>query len=195
MYPVLQALDEEYLGVDAQFGGVDQRKIFMFAAEYLPKIGYKKRVHLMNSLVPGLSVVSLGEKKDDEIFMKMSSSNEKSKINILDGKNKIRKKINSAYCLEGDADDNTLMILLDKVIFPILNRLGKSFVIQKPDKFGGKKIIYNTYEEVVGDFKSCKLHPGDFKLGISNMLIYFLEPIRTKFADPELKSLVRKAYK
>jgi len=28
---VLQALDEEYLKVDAQFGGVDQRKIFTFA--------------------------------------------------------------------------------------------------------------------------------------------------------------------
>lgn len=27
----IQALDEEYLKVDAQFGGVDQRKIFMFA--------------------------------------------------------------------------------------------------------------------------------------------------------------------
>ncbi len=29
LYPLLQALDEEYLKVDAQFGGVDQRKIFM----------------------------------------------------------------------------------------------------------------------------------------------------------------------
>ena len=29
MYPILQALDEEYLGVDIQFGGIDQRKIFM----------------------------------------------------------------------------------------------------------------------------------------------------------------------
>ena len=27
----VQALDEEYLGVDAQFGGIDQRKIFTFA--------------------------------------------------------------------------------------------------------------------------------------------------------------------
>lgn len=27
----LQALDEEYLKVDAQFGGIDQRKIFTFA--------------------------------------------------------------------------------------------------------------------------------------------------------------------
>ena len=28
---LIQALDEEYLKVDAQFGGVDQRKIFTFA--------------------------------------------------------------------------------------------------------------------------------------------------------------------
>jgi len=32
----LQALDEEYLKVDAQFGGVDQRKIFTFAEKVLP---------------------------------------------------------------------------------------------------------------------------------------------------------------
>ena len=31
IYPLLQALDEEFLGVDAQFGGVDQRKIFTYA--------------------------------------------------------------------------------------------------------------------------------------------------------------------
>ena len=31
LYPGLQALDEEYLKVDCQFGGVDQRKIFTFA--------------------------------------------------------------------------------------------------------------------------------------------------------------------
>jgi tyrosyl-tRNA synthetase len=31
LYPCLQALDEKYLEVDAQFGGVDQRKIFTLA--------------------------------------------------------------------------------------------------------------------------------------------------------------------
>jgi tyrosyl-tRNA synthetase len=46
LYPILQALDEQWLGVDAQFGGVDQRKIFMFAREHLPAIGYKKRFSL-----------------------------------------------------------------------------------------------------------------------------------------------------
>lgn len=50
LYPNLQALDEEYLKVDAQFGGVDQRKIFTFAEKYLPQLGYSKRAHLMNPM-------------------------------------------------------------------------------------------------------------------------------------------------
>ncbi len=54
IYPLMQALDEEHLGVDAQFGGVDQRKIFVLAEENLPSLGYKKRAHLMNPMVPGL---------------------------------------------------------------------------------------------------------------------------------------------
>lgn len=46
----LQALDEEYLKVDAQFGGVDQRKIFTLAEKYLPHLGYTKRIHFMNPM-------------------------------------------------------------------------------------------------------------------------------------------------
>lgn len=51
IYPLMQALDEQYLDVDAQFGGVDQRKIFTMAAEQLPRINYKERAHLMNAMV------------------------------------------------------------------------------------------------------------------------------------------------
>ena len=46
LYPGLQALDEEYLKVDAQFGGIDQRKIFMFAEEV--KRFYFHVIMLMN---------------------------------------------------------------------------------------------------------------------------------------------------
>ncbi len=190
LYPGLQALDEEYLNVDAQFGGVDQRKIFMFASDYLPKIGYKKRIHLMNPLVPGLSTVS----KTVDFSNKMSSTDQKSKINITDTANQIKKKINSAYCLEGDAHDNTLMVLLQKVIFPILHRLNIPLIIQKPEKFGGDKIIYENFENVLIDFENKILHPGDLKLGVFSMLINFLDPIRTKFETPELRLLLQKAY-
>lgn len=54
LYPVLQILDEQFLDVDVQFGGLDQRKLFIAAKEWLPKLGYKERAHLMNPLVPGL---------------------------------------------------------------------------------------------------------------------------------------------
>ena len=42
LYPVLQVLDEEHLKVDCQFGGMDQRKLFVAATEWLPKLGYRK---------------------------------------------------------------------------------------------------------------------------------------------------------
>jgi tyrosyl-tRNA synthetase len=42
MYPLLQVLDEQYLDCDVQFGGVDQRKLFTAATEWLPKLGYRK---------------------------------------------------------------------------------------------------------------------------------------------------------
>lgn len=42
LYPILQVLDEEYLKVDAELGGLDQRKLFVAATEWLPKLGYRK---------------------------------------------------------------------------------------------------------------------------------------------------------
>lgn len=59
LYPILQVLDEEYLKVDAELGGksksiytsvpfltkeigLDQRKLFTAATEWLPKLGYRK---------------------------------------------------------------------------------------------------------------------------------------------------------
>jgi len=79
LYPGLQALDEEYLDCDVQFGGVDQRKIFVFAEEYLPKLGYKKRSHLMNKMLGGLTGT------------KMSSSDPNSKIDLLDSAKQVEK--------------------------------------------------------------------------------------------------------
>ena len=88
MYPGLQALDEEYLDVDAQFGGVDQRKIFMLSDIFLPKLGYKKRIHLMNPMIP-----SFNSNNGD----KMSSSDINSKIDFLDSAKSIKKKNKQSF--------------------------------------------------------------------------------------------------
>ena len=58
IYPLMQALDEEYLKVDAQFAGLDQRKIMVYAREFLPKIGYEQRIEMMTPMIRGL----VGEK-------------------------------------------------------------------------------------------------------------------------------------
>lgn len=67
LYPGLQALDEEYLKVDAQFGGVDQRKIFTFSEKYLPQLGYEKRIHFMNPMGESSKFAYVNLHGNDEI--------------------------------------------------------------------------------------------------------------------------------
>lgn len=110
LYPGLQALDEEYLQVDAQFGGTDQRKIFTYAEKYLPQLGYRKRAHLMNHMVPGL------------MGTKMSSSEANSKIDLLDEPGDVEKKVKKAFCEEGKVEENGLLAFAKFVLFPLYTR-------------------------------------------------------------------------
>ena len=180
LYPILQALDEQYLGVDAQFGGVDQRKIFMFAREFLPKIGYEKRIHLMSPLIPGL-----GESG------KMSASEPNSKIDFDDSDKQIKKKINKAFSVDGQVEGNGLLAILKYVIFIKLNHEGREFVIDRPEQYGGK-ISFKTYEEVETAFASKKLASVDLKQGLAEEVIKIITPLRTKIE--ENKELYEKAY-
>ncbi|MCK5107328.1 MAG: tyrosine--tRNA ligase, partial [Nanoarchaeota archaeon] len=183
LYPILQALDEEYLKVDAQFGGVDQRKIFMFAREFLPKIGYAKRIHLMNPLVPGL-----GESG------KMSSSEPNSKIDFTDTDKQIKKKINKAFSVEGKVEGNGLLAILKYVVFPFLEnekRAGplqnkRDFVVDRPEQYGGK-IVFKSYLDVEKSFADKKLSSVDLKQGLGDEIIRIVTPLREKIeANPKL---------
>ncbi|KAI9340270.1 tRNA synthetases class I-domain-containing protein [Obelidium mucronatum] len=182
VYPLLQALDEEYLDVDMQFGGVDQRKIFTFARESLPLLGYKKRSHLMNVMLGGLS------------GSKMSSSDPDSKIDLLDDEKSIRKKLAKAFCEEGNVEDNPILSFLKVVIFPLMSLKGEdTFVIKRPEKFGGD-IRFVGFNAVFQAFQDKKLHPADLKSGAADALCALLAPIRKTFEDPELVELTKKAY-
>jgi len=168
LYPLLQALDEVYLNCDAQFGGTDQRKIFMFAAEFLPKIGHEKRTHLMNYLIPGL-----GESG------KMSSSEPNSKIDFDDTDEIIRKKINKAYCVEGQVENNGLLAVLRFILFRSLEEEKRPFIINRPEKYGGK-ISFKNYLEVEEAFEAKQLASPDLKMGVAEELIRFIAPLREK---------------
>jgi tyrosyl-tRNA synthetase len=177
IYPLMQALDEEYLQVDAQFGGMDQRKIMVYAREYLPKIGYQARIELMNPMIRGL------------VGMKMSSSIPSTKIDTLETEEDVVKKINKAECVEGDPE-NGIMALLKYLIFVIKGDRNEKFVITRPEKFGGNK-EYSSYIEVEKDYVEKKLHPMDLKGAVAKELNILLKHIRD---DKEIHKLHEDAY-
>ena len=182
IYPGMQALDEEFLGVDAQFGGIDQRKIFTFAEKHMPILGYKKRIHLMNAMVPGLS------------GSKMSSSDANSKIDLLDDQKTIEKKINKAFCEEGNIEQNGLLSFAKHVLFPTMHlRNEDTFTIKRKKEYGGD-ISFSDYVSLERAFAEKEIFPLDLKKGITDGLNSLLGPIRSVFSDPKLLELARKAY-
>ncbi|KAM7193800.1 tRNA synthetases class I (W and Y) domain containing protein [Rhypophila sp. PSN 637] len=93
--PGLQSLAEEWLQVDFQFGGADQRGIFTYAERFLPQLGYSRRAHLMNPMLPNL----FGDK--------MSSSHPPhTKIRLLDDEHTVKDKVAKAHERSVAAIDN-----------------------------------------------------------------------------------------
>ena len=177
IYPLMQVMDEQYLNVDAQFGGMDQRKIMVLAREVLPKIGYKARIELINPLIRGL----VGEK--------MSSSIEATKIDLLNDEEIVNKKINGAECVAGNPD-NGIMALLKYLIFVLKEDKKEKFVVKRDKKYGGD-LKYSKYSEVEKDFKEKKLHPQDLKSSVSEEINILLKNFRD---DKKLKDLHKEAY-
>ncbi|XP_019617344.1 PREDICTED: tyrosine--tRNA ligase, cytoplasmic-like [Branchiostoma belcheri] len=179
LYPGLQALDEEYLKVDAQFGGVDQRKIFTFAEKYLPSLGYTKRIHLMNPMVPGLT------------GSKMSSSEEDSKIDLLDAASAVKKKLKKAFCEPGNVTDNGVLSFVKFVLLP-LSENGEFTVERKPEN--GGSVTFKDYESLEKAFAEQSIHPGDLKPAVERELNRLMEPVRQVFQTPDMKALISRAY-
>jgi len=180
LYPILQSLDEQHLGVDVQFGGVDQRKIFMFAREFLPKIGYQKRCHLMNPIVPGLGKSG-----------KMSASEPNSKINFTDSDEMIKKKLRKAHCIDGVVEDNGVLAILRYVVFRFLEKEKQEFVIERPEKYGGT-IKFKTYDDVEKAFINKELASVDLKDAVSKELSKIIKPLRDSLNKN--KKMIDEAY-
>ena len=69
----------------------------------------------------------------------------------------------------------------------------KIFVINRPDKYGGK-MEYKDFKTLEDDFISKKVLAYDLKIGISDFLIEITQPIRDKFSSPEAQLLLAQAY-
>ncbi|KAF8261110.1 hypothetical protein EI94DRAFT_1773523 [Lactarius quietus] len=183
----------------SQFGGVDQRKIFTFAELYLPRLGYAKRAHLMNAMVPGLA------------GGKMSSSDPDSKIDFLDPPDAVRRKIKKAFCEEGNVEDNGVLSFVEAVLIPIselrLERAaektssnpetdeehgkpfategappGTVFSVSRDEKYGGP-MHFSTYDALREAFEKREVHPKDLKGAVADAVVSLLAPIRKRFEE------------
>lgn len=182
-----------------------QRKIFTFAELYLPRLGYAKRAHLMNAMVPGLA------------GGKMSSSDPDSKIDFLDPPDAVRRKIKKAFCEEGNIADNGVLSFVEAVLIPIselrIDRAaskaassagpaggsreeaeeqnsfvfegapaGTVFSVSRDEKYGGP-MHFSTYDALRDAFEKRDVHPRDLKGAVADALVSLLAPIRKRFEE------------
>ncbi|KAI1283502.1 tyrosyl-tRNA synthetase [Xylaria sp. FL0933] len=182
LYPILQVLDEQYLNVDAQFGGLDQRKLFTAAKEWLPKLGYRQRAHLMNDMIPGLQ------------GGKMSSSDENSKIDLLDPPDVVTKKIKKAEAAPRVAEGNGLLAYVEHVFLPVAELKGKREFVVTRERDGLEPLVYTTIAQMRSDYET-DLTPQLLKPAVTKALHDILIPIQDAYnASKEWQEITLLAY-
>ncbi|PLB38056.1 tyrosine--tRNA ligase TYS1 [Aspergillus candidus] len=183
LYSILQVLDEQHLDVDCQFGGLDQRKLFTAAKEWLPKLGYKERAHLMNPMVPGLQ------------GGKMSSSEQDSKIDLLDTPEVITKKIRKAEASPKVVEENGVLAFVEYVLLPASELKGQREFRVERERDGLEPLVYTSIEKMHEDYRADVLSPQLLKPAVSKALLDLLAPIHAAYqADAEWQEITDKAY-
>lgn len=122
----------------------------------------------------------------------MSSSEEDSKIDLLDSPSNLKKKLKKAFCEPGNTADNGVLSFVKHVLYPLFPN-GEGFVVPRSAENGGNK-MYLIYSELEADFAQQNLHPADLKAGVEIYINKLLEPIRKAFESSALKTLITKAY-
>lgn len=122
----------------------------------------------------------------------MSSSEEDSKIDLLDSAANVKKKLKRAFCEPGNIENNGILSFAKHVLFPLFKPDEKFVVPRKPEN--GGDIEFETYEVLEIAFAKQDVHPADLKAATEVYINRLLEPIRKTFETPELKALTQKAY-
>jgi tyrosyl-tRNA synthetase len=176
LYPLMQALDIEYLDLDLAIGGTDQRKVHMLHREACPELGYEARPCLHTPIVADLTS-GVG---------KMSAS-EGVTISMEDSTADLEEKVNSAYCpptRDPDPDDegnerfNPVLELFRYHVFPRF----EAVTVERPDEYGGD-VSYESYEELASALESGDLHPADAKSALAAALDELIAPGREKLRE------------
>ncbi|KAJ5354058.1 hypothetical protein N7541_006622 [Penicillium brevicompactum] len=187
LYPILQVLDEQHLNADCQLGGVDQRKLFTHnpysaATEWLPKLGYSVRAHIMNPMMAGLG----GQKMS-------SSDGADAKIDLLDTAEAVAKKIKKAECFPKIVEDNGVLSIVENILFPaaVLNGHGE-FRVERRD---AEPLVYTSIAQVKEDYAKDLLTPQILKPAVSAAMVSLMAPIQAAYeASADWQEITLKAY-
>jgi tyrosyl-tRNA synthetase len=177
VYPLMQALDIEYLDLDLAIGGMEQRKVHMLARDTLPSIGYESPTCLHTPLISELST-GIG---------KMSNSSGVS-ISMEDSAADVEEKVNDAFCPAGEVDpdptddgeprNNPVLEIFEYFVFPRFDEV----VVERPEEYGGN-LEYERYDALEAEFASGELHPADAKGALAEYLDRLIEPGRQKLRE------------
>ncbi|KAK6529514.1 hypothetical protein TWF281_008685 [Arthrobotrys megalospora] len=205
MVPIIQALDERYMDCDFQLGGLDQAGYYVYGDKYLPEIGHMKRhAHIMNKMLPGLTGT------------KMSASDPKSKIDLLDPPETVHRKIMEASCDSRTAKDNPILALLEVVLVPISRlrlyqspRTGPNTHTYAPfiqpnaprgcmfsvESENGDYFHYPSYEAIEKDFLTGNLSSKLLKTAVATAMNSLLAHVRKSYeSNTQWQDVLKLAY-
>lgn len=203
IYPCMQTTDIfEVMKCQVTQLGMDQRKVNILARQIGPELGYWKPVVVSSHMVMGLGTPPAPAKDgkvdpvERAIAMKMSKSIPDSAIFMTDSQEDVERKINKAYCPEGETHENPILEYCKYIIFEAHHLIGREdilkdgFVVNRPDKYGGD-VKYMSYKELETAFKNKELFPLDLKVAVAKYINILLEPVRCHFAkNDEAKKLL-----
>ncbi|PNY25952.1 Tyrosine-tRNA ligase [Tolypocladium capitatum] len=173
LYPILQVLDEQYL----------DRKLFIAAKDWLPKLGYRERAHILNPMVPGLH------------GGKMSSSDQDSKVDLLDAPETVTKKIKKAVAAPKVVEENGVLAFVEFVLLPAAALRGKREFTVERERDGLEPLVYTEIAKMHEDYKNDVLTPQLLKPAVAKSLTQLLAPIQEAFqASKEWQDITLKAY-
>ncbi|CAN0901746.1 Tyrosine--tRNA ligase 1, cytoplasmic [Linum grandiflorum] len=169
LYPCMQCADIFFLKADICQLGMDQRKVNMLAREYCDDIKRKnKPIVLSHHMLPGLQ----------EGQEKMSKSDPSSSIFMEDEEAEVNVKIKKAFCPPKVVLGNPCLEYIKFIVLPWFNE----FTVERNPQNGGNK-TFTDFEELVMDYESGALHPGDLKPALSKALNKILQPVRDHFSQ------------
>ncbi|MES1904571.1 MAG: hypothetical protein MHPSP_000607 [Paramarteilia canceri] len=224
LYPILQCLDEKYLQVDAQFGGVDQRKIFTLAETKHKKsfkhsqpqkfVNYIVFIDIVNKVKckPIESSYSLmllfelhiagkiGHPKCVHLMNPMIPGLKNSKMSSSDSDSKINLLENIDSISKKinmaflDLEDCENSGIMLFIKHAIYPLAENHCFLIEREEKHGGNLAFNSYQDLIECCKNGSVHPQDIKNSLTKVIKSILGNIQNKLMDEDFKTLKSKAY-